>query len=716
MAIDTQIITGRLSEPDGDPITTGSVRFALSKYDATDNGVIAASRKIEAELQADGSIALELWPNTAGLRGTTYLVELISERGYPVETYGRIQVGEDGPYSLADLLREELPPATTSYWSTLTQAEYDAAIEAVELSQAWAEGTEPGGPGTKSAQEHAEDAGDQATAAATSAAQAALYDGVWLDNSAAIDTDETLSYGPGASGVAEGDTVQTREDRSSFRVLAEGADPFHATTNPTGYHRITAGGVKLEVLPGADGAYNVLAFNADSSGVTDSSAAFQLAVNTVGAEGCVIVPDGAWWADNVYIDHTGLVIDCQGVFDRTGNGNPIFIIGQQANGTPSTIAKNRVIIKGLTTSGDRTVGSKAVFFRKASYCKLVDCRLWGLDVPFDGDGEVGSYESICCEFHNIDLRGNTIGFNDPAGSFQGSQFFGGRIEQNQQQGIYSTSRNIKFIGTTIEGNSVADGTKPEISYGAGGILTLSECYIEVAGGNTVDCVVEVFANAGASGDAPKVQFIGGEVFANNAASRYLVKSESVNTQGYSFLGGQYTTFKNWVSAVLSGNSEIVVLPAWADAQRLVKNGATFGSGSTYLQYDRASGLHTNSNANIGSLLAVNGLDLFNNHLKNFFVNGNTAANQTVLTAAQRGSATVIAKVTGIGRASSSGSSSFVAYVTIEGNGTLSNTTIVSDYLGSPTALTFAMSGGDLQAQNLSTSRNWNFVTEIIQRA
>lgn len=291
MAIDTQIITGRLSEPDGDPITSGSVRFTLSRYDATDNGVIAASRKIEAELQADGSIALELWPNTEGRRGTTYLVELISERGYVVETYGRIQVGEDGPYSLAGLLREELPPATTSYWSTLTQAQYDAAIEAVELSQAWAEGTEPGGTGTKSAQEHAADAGNQATAAATSAAQAALYDGpkfntialmaandaltdgkqvvVWSGfngepETFTYDADSTLTADGAlvvdADGMGAGRLISTRTtfatvaemlaDRRAFSVGTKlTAAGFSYDVVSSDEHLTTAGGVKLYVLP-----------------------------------------------------------------------------------------------------------------------------------------------------------------------------------------------------------------------------------------------------------------------------------------------------------------------------------------------------------------------------------------------------------------------------------------------------------------------------------
>lgn len=150
MAIQTQIITGRLSEPDGDPITNGTVRFTLSRYDATDNGIIAASRKIEAPLDVDGSITLDLWPNTAGLRGTSYLVELLSPNGNSVvETYGRIQIGEDGPYSLADLIRQDVPQAGNTFWSAISEAEYNtkiaqlsgfatAASDSADLSQAWA--------------------------------------------------------------------------------------------------------------------------------------------------------------------------------------------------------------------------------------------------------------------------------------------------------------------------------------------------------------------------------------------------------------------------------------------------------------------------------------------------------------------------------------------------------------------------------------------------
>ncbi|WP_411975914.1 hypothetical protein [Sulfitobacter faviae] len=284
MAIQTQIITGRLSEPDGDPITTGSVRFTLSRYDATDNGVIAASRTIEAELQADGSIALELWPNTAGLRGTTYLVELISERGYPVETYGRIQIGEDGPYSLADLVREDLPPATTSYWSTLTQAQYDAAISA------------------------ATSAATDATAAATSAAQAA---------DSAV---EAALYDPSVRFKTVPDMLASnRAGKGAGTIWQAGSFLYEEVTS--GEHLTTAGGVKLKVLPGADGWVNTAAVNDDPGKLQDL-------IDNFGRVRCnegvsfTLTSGLSASATNQKIDFSGATFECnfEGTFFQNSTG------------------------------------------------------------------------------------------------------------------------------------------------------------------------------------------------------------------------------------------------------------------------------------------------------------------------------------------------------------------------------------------------------------
>jgi hypothetical protein len=79
-----------------------------------------------------------------------------------------------------------------------------------------------------------------ATAASLSAAQAALFDGPWLDSQADIETDTTLTYAGGTPGtVAAGDYVRTRAEGFAYEVLASGA------ASPD---RTTAGGVKLKVL------------------------------------------------------------------------------------------------------------------------------------------------------------------------------------------------------------------------------------------------------------------------------------------------------------------------------------------------------------------------------------------------------------------------------------------------------------------------------------
>lgn len=80
----------------------------------------------------------------------------------------------------------------------------------------------------------------------------------------------TLTYTAGQFGTVEaGDYVQTRAEGFSYQVAASSATDHHLTT---------AGGVKLYVLPGADGSYNVKAFGALGDGSTDDRAAIAAAI------------------------------------------------------------------------------------------------------------------------------------------------------------------------------------------------------------------------------------------------------------------------------------------------------------------------------------------------------------------------------------------------------------------------------------------------------
>lgn len=128
-------------------------------------------------------------------------------------------------------------------------------------------------------------AANSAADAALSAAQAALFDNIFIDDVTTLLVDTTLSYslGPGTQ-VAVGDYIQTRAEGFSYEIAASGATDHHITT---------AGGVKLRVLPDVDGRMNIRAFGAVSDGVTDNTFAFTRAMAT-GRK--IVIPEGVWYA------------------------------------------------------------------------------------------------------------------------------------------------------------------------------------------------------------------------------------------------------------------------------------------------------------------------------------------------------------------------------------------------------------------------------------
>jgi len=87
-----------------------------------------------------------------------------------------------------------------------------------------------------------------AQAAAASAAEAALYDGPWVDDVAALLADTSLTYTAGQPGTLEvGDVVQTRIGGFAYEVVAASATPFNVQT---------AGAVRLSVFP-KNGIYSI---------------------------------------------------------------------------------------------------------------------------------------------------------------------------------------------------------------------------------------------------------------------------------------------------------------------------------------------------------------------------------------------------------------------------------------------------------------------------
>jgi len=137
MALSKSTITGRVPLPTDENMQFAELTFALSGLDTEGASVLPGGVSTRAVLVgSDIPAGFELWQNTAGLRGTHYRVLArwtVKDRDGVRDQYadiGIIQIGSDASYTLADLLNSSVPQAVGTFWSALTQAQYDAAIQA----------------------------------------------------------------------------------------------------------------------------------------------------------------------------------------------------------------------------------------------------------------------------------------------------------------------------------------------------------------------------------------------------------------------------------------------------------------------------------------------------------------------------------------------------------------------------------------------------------
>lgn len=158
-----------------------------------------------------------------------------------------------------------------------------------------------------------------ATAAAASAAQAALYDGPRFDDFAAVVADTVLSYtvGAGKTVAAVGSYVLTSKGGFAYQVAASGATDHHVTT---------AGGVNLYVLAVGAGV-NVQAFGAVGDGVTDDTAAIQAAIDyCVANQKDLIVPDLCYISASLKIDRLVDSAGADNYFTITSSSGGGFVV------------------------------------------------------------------------------------------------------------------------------------------------------------------------------------------------------------------------------------------------------------------------------------------------------------------------------------------------------------------------------------------------------
>ena len=143
MALSKSTITGRVPLPTDENLQFAELTFALSGLDTEGSSVLPGGVSTRAVLVgSDIPAGFELWQNTAGLRGTNYQVLArwtVKDRDGIRDQYadlGIIQIGSDPSYTLADLINNGVPPAIGTFWSAITQAQYDAVIQAAADAQA----------------------------------------------------------------------------------------------------------------------------------------------------------------------------------------------------------------------------------------------------------------------------------------------------------------------------------------------------------------------------------------------------------------------------------------------------------------------------------------------------------------------------------------------------------------------------------------------------
>lgn len=308
---ETVTLTGSVLLPDGSAPTDGQLRFALTATDTDQTGREAFPvGGVQVIALDDGVIpaGTVVWRNTAGLRGSAYQIYMLwtDSDGRRQQKYlGTRTVGDAASYTLAGLLDADPPEVPTSYSLSITADDY-AEVIAVRQDAAASAGS----------------AEASATAAGVSAAQAAEFEGPWFDASADVAADTSLTFTSGQpTTVSAGKVVQTRKGGVSLEVAAQSSTPFDWRTNPTGYHRKTAGDVPFYINQNL---YELSAesfgckFDGDDAGATDNFALLQRAADWLYSQGqggrIRLASEGLLKINKPLIMRDGMILDGRGSY------------------------------------------------------------------------------------------------------------------------------------------------------------------------------------------------------------------------------------------------------------------------------------------------------------------------------------------------------------------------------------------------------------------
>lgn len=291
----------------------------------------------------------------------------------------------------------------------------------------------------------------------------------WRDDVAALLADTTLTYTGAQPGtVAAGDIIRTQAEGFSYQVAASGASDHHV---------ITAGGVKLYVLPNSDGEVNVRAFGTAGDGVADDTAAFTKALAT---QRDVFVPNGT------YLITDTLTATWQRL--RGQNGNRTTLKFNHTNGD--------FAVKVLT--GERGGGIERLTI-DAAVDGLKGLNLRGTVISKTDQVFINNFTQIAMQLGDTPglggiywskVSGVRIRMDSDKNGVTGVLIDGGAIPGSNDNllenivigGNYQRALHIKGIGNTVVNGTI------ELTRGNENVLSL--VYIEGSGNRVQDMYVE----------------------------------------------------------------------------------------------------------------------------------------------------------------------------------------------------------------------------------